>query len=383
MGEYVFDFQKLSDDYLIENQGTNDSSLNTGLNIHGANEMYVDLSQHIDSSVNNLTQRIENVSTYVKDVSTRLDTSVNELTQRIVDVSTYVKDVSTRLDTSVNNLTQRIADVSAYAKDVSTRLDVSTSKIHANAGFNAGNLTEEGWYDQVNSGRPEGTESDEMYLLYQSNYGTASRYQICFSKKNPGRTYERIGYRNGTEFVWGSWTEVSRDDYSLQHSSAIGQSLYTHSADITYNNWNGMEPGSLDYGYFEDSTNNLSQVYSGYGEIVVQNIHLYKQVHLKPNDIIKLRTFFRSHDDIPNYKYDTNVYLYVSNSESAGHTIDKLKSDYIKIHSLGSYDIATYPGSLTAVRNDFFTESSEYGWHYIKANVEVEGDYYLHLEGSF
>ncbi len=50
---------------------------------------------------------------------------------------------------------------------------------------------------------------------------------------------------------------------------------------------------------------------------------------------------------------------------------------------MGSFDVSPLPDSLSLVRQNLFTEDNEYGWHYIKVNVNVEGDYYLHIAGDF
>ena len=80
--------------------------------------------------------------------------------------------------------------------------DVANKSTKHQGEFNANDITEEGWYDSIVLGRPEGSESDERYFLYHSSNGG----QVCFSRRNSGKVYERLG-------VGHPWVNVSYDDH--------------------------------------------------------------------------------------------------------------------------------------------------------------------------
>ena len=120
MNEYVFDFQRLSDDY--DASESVDSSTITALSIHGSQLMYADLLGHIDD-----------VSSYVADTSSRLASYVVTNDARVANVSSYTENTSSRLATYITNNDARVANVSTYAINVSTHVnEVSTRLSTAN-----------------------------------------------------------------------------------------------------------------------------------------------------------------------------------------------------------------------------------------------------------
>ncbi len=177
--------------------------------------------------------------------------------------------------------------------------------------FNANDITEEGWYDSITLGRPEGSESDEKYFLYHSS----NDGQICFSRRNSGKAYHRLGV-NKPEGGTYLWEPLSRDNYTLQRAVAMSMASYVHSSYITYDHWLGTTQKYDGHGYKEDQDNQLSEMYSGYYEVLSDKINLYKQVHLKPNDVIKLRCFYRWSEPGESYpqKYNSDAYIYVNDT---------------------------------------------------------------------
>lgn len=277
------------------------------------------------------------------------------------------------------DITGALTEVREYANacaaGAAANAAADKSKFHVGE-FNAGNLAEEGWYDSITSGRPEGSESDEKYILYQSSSGT----QICFSKQNGGNAF----IRPGKELPWVS---INHDDYGLQQSAAAALIHYgTVSDEIAFNEW----VANVSAGFGTDSNTRLAEVYAGNG---CENkvIDVYKSVFLRPNDIIKVRAIYRrgfSWEGLDNYPYDSDAYIYVSDQTAAGHDLAHLKSDFVKVKSLGSLGFPFTEEQkqwqdLAFMRDILFRSDTEYGWHYIKVNVPVAGNYYLHIAGNF
>lgn len=248
--------------------------------------------------------------------------------------------------------------------------------------FNANTTTEEGWYDSVVLGRPEGAESDEKFYMYQSPNGG----QMCWSRRNSGKVYHRLGNGAAPNTEWHPWVATSHDDYGLQHATAIALQQYSKVATLRYTSWTHDRQN----GYAEDENTELAEVYAG-NELNVHSLHLYQQVQLHPNDIIKVRCLYRrgfSAEGVNNYPFDSDAYIYVSDQADEGHDLAHLKSDYIKVRSLGSWNFPFTEEQkgwqdLAFARDIFFQGDAEYGWHYIKANVPEAGVYYLHLAGDF
>lgn len=255
------------------------------------------------------------------------------------------------------------------------------SKIH-NGEFNANTTTEEGWYDAVILGRPEGCESDEKLFMYQSQNGG----QFAYSRRNSGKTWHRLGNGALPGTSWHPWVETTHDDYCLQHSTAMSQKSYTVAEVFNYLGW--QHPDQLGYG--QDPNTELAEVYAG-DNAEVSTLHLYRQIHLRPNDIIKVRCTYRrgfSNQGVNTYPFDSDAYLYVNDQEAKGHDLAHLKSDIIKVRSLGSWGFPFTEGEtgwqdLAFIRDRFFQDNTEYGWHYLKSNVNEEGDYYLQIAGDF
>lgn len=244
--------------------------------------------------------------------------------------------------------------------------------------FNAGNITEEGWYDSVVSGRPEGSESDERYVLYHSS----NSGQICFSRRNSGKVYARLGKEH-------PWVNVSYCDHSLEHATAMALLTYgeptTTDAETIANNAIHSSEG---FGF--DSNTNLLEYYAG-NNAEVRHFHIALPITLKPDDVLKVRCMYRrgaSAVGISTYKYDSDAYIYVSRSIEEGHGIDQLVSDFIKVKPLGGqhFPFTEEQASwqdLAFLRDSFFLSGTTYGRHLLKVNVEAPGDYYLHIVGDF
>ncbi|WP_173431788.1 hypothetical protein [Sharpea azabuensis] len=111
------------------------------------------------------------------------------------------------LDSLKADATQEIAAVNA-------RVDNLAARIHVGQ-FNANDITEEGWYDSVVLGRPVGSESDEKYFLYMSSNGG----QVCFSRRNSGKVYHRLGLGH-------KWVAVTHDDYGRSEANASSLKVY-------------------------------------------------------------------------------------------------------------------------------------------------------------
>lgn len=256
--------------------------------------------------------------------------------------------------------------------------DVPNKSAKHHGEFNAGNITEEGWYDSITSGRPEGSESDEKYVLYHSSNGG----QLCFSRRNSGKVYARLGKEH-------PWVNVSYCDHSLEHATAMALITYGQAtvvdADEVKNSSTHTDSG---FGY--DGNTNLLEYYAGDGG-EVKHFHVALPIMLSPDDILKVRCTYRrsgSYDGVNQYKYDSDAYLYVSRSAEEGHNLDQLVSDFIKVKALGGqhFPFTEEQASwqdLAFLRDTFFADGTTYGRHLLKVNAEAPGTYYLHIVGDF
>ena len=248
---------------------------------------------------------------------------------------------------------------------------LSKSNIH-HGKFNAGNITEEGWYDSVTLGRPEGSESDEKYFLYQSSNGG----QMCFSRRNSGKAYHRLGKEH-------PWMPITRDDYIAQQigakASVVHKMAYTRSA----SNFTG--------GTYYDDLTHLMEVYAGNNlETTVIDLRSQQPWDFQPHDIIAVPCFYRrgfSRDGVDTYPYDSDAYIYVSDSPDPDHSMSHLCSDFVKVKSMGGQK---YPFTekqknyqdLALCRDVLFAEG-EYYMHYLSVNIPSAGSYYVHIHGNF
>lgn len=251
------------------------------------------------------------------------------------------------------------------------------SKMH-HGEFNAGNITEEGWYDSITSGRPEGSESDEKYVLYQSSNGG----QICFSRRNSGKVYSRLGKEH-------PWVNVSYCDHSLEHATAMALIAYGESGMIDAESFNETASHTPE-GYGYDGNTNMLEYYAGDGG-GVKHFHISMPLSLHPDDVLKVRCTYRrggSRDGVNQYKYDSDAYIYVSRSAEEGHNLDQLVSDFIKVKPLGGQHFPFTEAqegwqNLAFLRDEFFANGTTYGRHLLKVNAETPGTYYLHIVGDF
>lgn len=268
--------------------------------------------------------------------------------------------------------TQKAPVIQQILNDVANK----TTKHHGE--FNANDITEEGWYDSIVLGRPEGSESDERYVLYHSINGG----QLCFSRRNSGKVYERLG-------IGHPWVNVSYDDHSLEHATAM--------AITTYALWMTKDAASISTdathtsdGYGYDPNTNLLEYYAG-DNAEVKHFHIALPLTLNPDDVLKVRCTYRrggSAIGVSNYKYDSDAYIYVSRSAEEGHGIDQLVSDFIKVKPLGGQHFPFTEEQkswqdLAFLRDSFFAAGTTYGRHLLKVNVEEPGTYYLHIVGDF
>lgn len=256
--------------------------------------------------------------------------------------------------------------------------DVANKSAKHHGEFNAGNITEEGWYDSITSGRPEGSESDERYVLYHSSNGG----QLCFSRRNSGKVYARLGKEH-------PWVNVSYCDHSLEHATAMALITYGQAtvvdADEVKNSSTHTDGG---FGY--DGNTNLLEYYAGDGG-EVKHFHVALPITLSPDDILKVRCTYRrggSYEGVNQYKYDSDAYIYVSRSADEGHNLNQLVSDFIKVKPLGGqhFPFTEEQASwqdLAFLRDTFFADGTTYGRHLLKVNAEAPGTYYLHIVGDF
>lgn len=244
--------------------------------------------------------------------------------------------------------------------------------------FNANEITEEGWYDSIVLGRPEGSESDERYFLYHSKNGG----QVCFSRRNSGKVYQRLGLGH-------PWVNVSYDDHSLEHATAMALITYVKTSTIAADYLNGHSTHSSE-GYGYDTNTQLVEYYAGDGG-EVSHFHISFPVVVKPDDVLKVRCTYRkgrSFDGVTSFKFDSDAYIYISRSEDEGHNLDQLVSDFIKVRSLGGQHFPFTEEQmswqdLAFLRDSFFADGTTYGRHLVKVNAEAPGTYYLHIVGDF
>lgn len=245
--------------------------------------------------------------------------------------------------------------------------------------FNAGNITEEGWYDSVVSGRPEGSESDEKYVLYQSSNGG----QICFSRRNSGKVYARLGKEH-------PWVNVSYCDHSLEHATAMALITYGLNTVVAAPDFDA-ESAHTSEGYGYDPNTHLLEYYAG-DNCEVKHFHISLPITLNPDDVLKVRCMYRrgnSYDgSVGQYKHDSDAYIYVSRRAEEGHSLDQLVSDFIKVKPMGGQHFPFTEGQqswqdLAFLRDSFFANGTTYGRHLLKVNAEAPGTYYLHIAGDF
>lgn len=256
--------------------------------------------------------------------------------------------------------------------------DVANKTTKHHGEFNANNITEEGWYDSIVLGRPEGSESDERYVLYHSSNGG----QLCFSRRNSGKVYERLG-------IGHPWVNVSYDDHSLEHATAMALIVYSQK-DRKDAEYIGEYSLHTPDGYRFDPNTNLLEYYAGDGG-EVKHFHIALPVTVSPDGVLKVLCVYRrggSYDGVTQYKYDSDAYIYVSRSEDEGHGIDQLVSDFIKVKPLGGQHFPFTEGQaswqdLAFLRDSFFAAGTTYGRHLLKVNAEAPGTYYLHIVGDF
>ena len=256
--------------------------------------------------------------------------------------------------------------------------DVANKSAKHHGEFNAGNITEEGWYDSITSGRPEGSESDERYVLYHSSNGG----QLCFSRRNSGKMYARLGKEH-------PWVNVSYCDYSLEHATAMALITYGQATVVDADNVKNSSTHT-DSGFGYDGNTNLLEYYAGDGG-EVKHFHVALPITLSPDDILKVRCTYRrggSYDGVNQYKYDSDAYIYVNRSAEEGHNLDQLVSDFIKVKPLGGqhFPFTEEQASwqdLAFLRDMFFADGTTYGRHLLKVNAEAPGTYYLHIVGDF
>ena len=256
--------------------------------------------------------------------------------------------------------------------------DVANKSAKHHGEFNAGNITEEGWYDSITSGRPEGSESDERYVLYHSSNGG----QLCFSRRNSGKVYARLGKEHPL-------VNVSYCDHSLEHATAMALITYGQATVVDADDVKNSSTHT-DSGFGYDGNTNLLEYYAGDGG-EVKHFHIALPIILSPDDILKVSCTYRrggSYDGVNQYKYDSDAYLYVSRSAEEGHNLDQLVSDFIKVKPLGGqhFPFTEEQASwqdLAFIRDTFFADGTTYGRHLLKVNAEAPGTYYLHIVGDF
>lgn len=256
--------------------------------------------------------------------------------------------------------------------------DVANKSAKHHGEFNAGNITEEGWYDSITSGRPEGSESDERYVLYHSSNGG----QLCFSRRNSGKVYARLGKEH-------PWVNVSYCDHSLEHATAMALITYGQDAIVDADDVKNSSTHT-DSGFGYDGNTNLLEYYAGDGG-EVKHFHVALPIMLSPDDILTVRCTYRrggSYEGVNQYKYDSDAYIYVSRSAEEGHNLDQLVSDFIKVKPLGGqhFPFTEEQASwqdLAFLRDTFFADGTTYGRHLLKVNAEAPGMYYLHIVGDF
>lgn len=239
------------------------------------------------------------------------------------------------------------------------------SEIH-NGEFDADNITTEGWYTSITSGKPKESESDEDYLLYMSTDGE----QICFSKKNGGKVYHRPNKDS-------AWITVSHDDYVLNQiaSSALGNYVRVNMVPVS---------NIVNSTHVEAE---LAACYAG-EELQHPDCDMTVRVSLWPNDIIKVRCLYRCGNlaqSIEEYSQDSNAYLYVQGDGiPVSDTIKirpmaEIKSFFVPDEYERLSPITPFLRTISVIFNGFPRVCE----HYIKCNAIEAGDYDLHIKGNF
>lgn len=249
---------------------------------------------------------------------------------------------------------------------IDSRIDKLSNRIHVGQ-FNANNLTEEGWYDSITLGRPVGSESDEKYFLYMSSNGG----QVCFSRRNSGKVYHRLGLEH-------PWRPVTHDDYGRLQANASALNVYPVSSQSQFQfSGNNIH-----------TSGNCSEIYSG-DDLSVTSFDLVYRVLLNPDDIVEVSCFYRrgnSNEGFNKYPQDSDAYLYITEFGEGigGSDQETLLSDYIKIRSLGTLDQQVADGDhyqdLNTAEQIMATGCSK---HYIKYTGTIPKQVYIHLAGDF
>ena len=100
------------------------------------------------------------------------------------------------LEEQIKEIQNSVTNINEQITNINQSVD-NRSKIHVGE-FNANEITEEGWYDSVVEGIPEGSEPNEKYFLYHSSNGG----QTCFSRDNSGKAYHRLD----SQHLWAALT---------------------------------------------------------------------------------------------------------------------------------------------------------------------------------
>jgi len=248
--------------------------------------------------------------------------------------------------------------------------------------FNANDITEEGWYDSIVLGRPEGSESDEKYFLYMSSNGG----QTCFSRRNSGKAYHRLGLGH-------PWVALTHDDYAIENALAAFCKCCsiqgrTGASSVTYH---------TEDGYALDANTNLSEFYAGNNNEVKSFLLSFRLPDVRPNDLIRVRCAYRrgfsaegaAKDDAEHkYPFDSDAYIFFADEVTKEHDISKLRSNWIKVKSLGGQNFPFTDAEkgwqdLAFMRNRFFNSDWEYGWHYLRITDANITSGYLNIYGDF
>lgn len=316
------------------------------------------------------------------------------------DEETSDEETSTEEQENEENISDENSKEETITKYIKAKLpqNPALNKANVHVGeFNAGNTYEEGWYDSVVLGRPEGSESDEKYLMYQSSNGG----QVCFSRRNSGKAYHRLGKGH-------PWISLTTDDNSLQQANSAAVHSYKSVGIIdSASELLKLAAGNEGYHTHEAASGIISEIYSG-DNLEVNKFHYV--VNLKEaikeltdsevtevyNDvIIAVKCFYRkgnSAEAFNNYVYDSDAYVYVNDKEEAGHTIETLCSDFIKVKSLASLSYPFNDGEkgwqdMILAEKIFYPSDEEidnynYATHYVKIS-KYKDNPYLHIVGDF
>lgn len=237
--------------------------------------------------------------------------------------------------------------------------------------FNANSVNEEGWYDSITLGRPEGSESDEKYFMYMSSNGG----QVCFSRRNSGKAYHRLGLEH-------PWVAITHDDFSAE----LPLSAITKTLNLVESIEELLGATNMSY----DSSTRLWESYAG-DTLSVLSFFASVRVALKPNDIVRVRCAYRkgsSRQGIENYPYDSDAYVFIGTENGRNHDLAHLRSNIVKVKSLGSQNFPFTEGEqgwqdLAFMRDRFFKNDWEYGWHYLKYTGNAEDTPYVNIYGDF